>query len=69
MEELQKWNQIIKIISLNKSDNPQELERLLQKLTQQSQNNKKDLEEKASNIIAKSNKKKHLQRASDNSIE
>lgn len=29
MEELQKWNEIIKIISLNKSDNPAELERLL----------------------------------------
>ena len=29
MEELQKWNQIIQIISLNKSDNPQQLEQLL----------------------------------------
>ncbi len=36
MEELQKWNQIIQIISLNKSDNPQQLEQLLEKLTQQS---------------------------------
>lgn len=51
MEELQKWNEIIKIISLNKSDNPAELERLLEKLTQQSELNKKDLELKASFML------------------
>ena len=43
LEELQKWNEIIKIISLNKSDNPAELERLLEKLTEQSELNKRDL--------------------------
>lgn len=43
LEELEKWNQIISIISSNKSDNPLELEILLQKLTQQSEINKKDL--------------------------
>lgn len=51
MEELQKWNEIINIISLNKSDNPAELERLLEKLTQQSELNKRDLELKASLML------------------
>jgi hypothetical protein len=60
MEELQKWNEIIKIISLNKSDNPQELERLLEKLTEQSEINKKDLESKANTILGKSQRKKQI---------
>ncbi len=46
LEELEKWNQIINMIELNKSNNPRELEKLLLMLTQQSEINKKELEVK-----------------------
>lgn len=53
LEELQKWNQIIQIISNNRSDSPHQLERLLQVLTHQSELNKKDLETKTNSILAR----------------
>jgi hypothetical protein len=58
LEELEKWNQIINMIELNKSNNPQELEKLLLMLTQQSEMNKKELEVKVNQVETSAQKKK-----------
>ena len=49
-EELEKWNEIINIISQSRSSSPAHLEQLLQQLAQKSEHNKKDLEEKTSQL-------------------
>jgi hypothetical protein len=57
-QELQKWNDLIAIISQTKSSNPREVEQLFQKIAEKSEENKKDLLAMQKGELSNSHKKK-----------